>query len=143
MVNKICELKDKLLERVENDMQERGVERIDVKEMGELIDMVKDLAEAEGSLWEAEYHREVVKAMKESSGYSTTTNSNPASGGGNMGYGNQGGNMRQGYGMSNPRQGYGMGHHDLIDKLGEEFKGMNPEERMMMRNKVLSTLGNM
>lgn len=60
---------------------------------------------------------------------------------------------KQGYtpmqtGSGGVRQGYStMGytpnieHTDIIDQLGEEFKQMNPDERMRMKNKVLTTLG--
>ena len=73
--------------------------------------------------------------MEEKSGY-TMTNSNPASGGGNM--------ARSGYGTPSMRQGYdSMGHDNLIEKLGEEFRNMAPEEKMMMKNKVLTIMGSM
>lgn len=138
MVEKIYEMKNKLLEQAEKELAERGPERIDVNRMGEIIDMVKDLAEAEKSCWEASYYRKVTEAMEGSSGYTST--GSPANGGG-MGYGG-----RSGYGSS-MRQGYGsggsMGHGDLIEKLGEEFRNMSPEEKMMMKNKVLTIMGSM
>lgn len=114
MTYRIMQLKDKLLEDLMKEAQERGVGRLD----GEKVDMVKDLAEAA-------YYCKVTEAMEGSSGYSTT--GNPASGGGNMGYG----------------MNRSMGHTELIDQLGKEFSAMNPEERMTMRNRVLSMLGSM
>lgn len=42
-----------------------GKERIDTKEMGEVIDMIKDLAEAKEKLWKACYYKEIVEAMDE------------------------------------------------------------------------------
>lgn len=135
MVENIYELKNKLLKHVENETID--MQRMDVKEVGELIDMVKDLAEAEKCCWEASYYRKVTEAMEESSGYTST--GSPANGGG-MGYGS----TRSGYGSS-MRQGYNgsMGHSELIEKLGEEFRNLSPEERMMMKNKVLSVMGSM
>ena len=132
MVEEIYNMKNKILQQAKKELEERGPERIDVNRMGEMIDMVKDLAEAEESCWEASYYRKVTEAMEGSSGYTTMTNSNPASGGGNMGYGNS---MRQGYSS--------MGYDDLIEKLGAEFRDLNPEERMRMKNKVLTVLGSM
>ena len=131
MVEEIYKMKNQLLEQAKKELEERGPERIDVNRMGEIIDMVKDLAEAEKSCWEASYYRKVTEAMEGSSGYTQMTNSNPASGGGNMGYG-----------MSSARQGYGsMGHGDLIEKLSEEYRQLGPEERMMYKNRIFTELG--
>ena len=130
MVEEIYKMKNQILQQAEKELAERGPERIDVNRMGEMIDMVKDLAEAEKSCWEAAYYRKVTEEM-EKSGYTQMTNSNPASGGGNM--------ARQGYGM---RQGYGsMGHGDLIEKLSEEYRNLGPDERMMMKNRIFTELG--
>ena len=119
MVNKIYELKNKFIQRIEKDISERGIDRIDINEMDKLVDMVKDLAEAEKSCWEASYYRSVSEAMES--------------------------NQSSGYTMQQPmRRGYSsMGHSDIIEKLGNEFKNLNPEERNMMRDKVLATLGMM
>lgn len=125
MVEKIYKLKNEILRQAEKEFEERGPERIDVNRMGEMVDMVKDLAEAEKSCWEAQYYRQVTEAMEGSSGYTRMTNSNPASGGGGM--------SRQGYGS--------MGHGDLIEKLNEEYRQLNPEERMMYKNRIFTELG--
>ena len=138
MVEDIYTLKNEILQQAKKELKERGPERIDVNRMGEIIDMVKDLAEAEKSCWEASYYRKVTEAMEGPSGYST--NSNPASGGGNMGYGGSGG--RSGYSTQTARQGYGsMGHGDLIEKLSEEYRQLGPEERMMYKNRIFTELG--
>ena len=139
MVEEIYKMKNELLQQAKKELEERGPERIDVNRMGEMIDMVKDLAEAEKSCWEASYYRKVTEAMEGSAGYST--NSNPASGGGNMGYGSQGGG---GHNMQSARQGYGsssMGHGDLIEKLSEEYRQLGPDERIMMKNRIFTELG--
>jgi len=131
MVDEIYNLKNEFIQQAKKELKERGVERIDINRMGEIVDMIKDLAESEESCWEASYYRKVVEAMEGSSGYTQMTNSNPASGGGNM--------SRQGYGM---RQGYGsMGHDDIIEKLSEEYRQLGPEERMMMKNRIFTELG--
>lgn len=132
MVENIYALKNKILKHVENETQ--NMERINVNEIGELVDMVKDLAEAEKSCWEAQYYRSVSQAMEDKSGYP----------GGNTGGGDNMGGIRQGY--SQPmRQGYNqmMGHDDIINKLGNEYRNLSPEEKMVMKSKVLSTLGSM
>lgn len=134
MVEDIYKMKNEILKQAKKELEERGPERIDVNRMGEMVDMVKDLAEAEKSCWEAQYYRRVTEAMEGSSGYTQTTNSNPASGGGNM--------SRQGYGMRSMRQGYdSMGHGDLIEKLSEEYRQLGPEERMMYKNRIFTELG--
>lgn len=133
MVEDIYALKNKILQHVEKETMD--MQRMDVKEVGELVDMVKDLAEAEKSCWEASYYRKVTEAMEGSSGYSSS--GSPANGGGgNMGYGSS----RSGYGSM--RSGYNsMGHGDLMEKLAEEYRNLNQDERMRMKNQVLSTLG--
>lgn len=132
MVEKIYEMKNEILQQAKKELAERGPERIDVNRMGEMVDMVKDLAEAEKCCWESQYYRRVVEGMEGASGYTQMTNSNPASSGGNM--------ARQGY-SSMSRQGYGsMGHDDIIEELGQKFAMMSPDEKMMMKSKLLSKL---
>lgn len=136
MVEDIYKLKNKILQYVERETQDMG--RINVKEVGELVDMVKDLAEAEKCCWEASYYRSVTEAME-----------NGSSGYGSMGYGSQAGGQqsRSGYGSQSMRSGYdstgSMGHGNIIEALGEEYRNLNPDERMRMKNQVLSTLGTM
>lgn len=131
MVEDIYKLKNKILLHVERETQ--NMDRIDVKEVGELVDMVKDLAEAEKSCWEASYYKAVTQAMEggqDAAGY-----------GAMRGYGQQ--SMRQGYGQG--QQGGRQGYHgdELIDKLGEEFRSLSPDEQIMMKGKVLSVIGSM
>lgn len=140
MVNKIYELKNKILMHVEKEMQD--MQRMNVKEVGELVDMVKDLAEAEKDCIKATYYDEVTKAMKgeSRSGYGNAMgygSSRQGAQGGNMGYGNMGyGNM--GYSQNAP-----MGHDDLIEKLGEEYRNLSPDERIRMKSSILAKLGSM
>lgn len=138
MVEKIYDLKNKILQHVEK--QTMNMDRMDTKEVGELIDMVKDLAEAEESCWEAQYYRKITEGM-ESSGYGGGTGSS-------AGYGNQGG-MRQGYGTQ-ARQGYGnmqgygsMGHQDIMEPLRMAIQQASPDEREHLRNEVKTMIGAM
>lgn len=62
----ICEIKKDLVKIVGAELHSKGVDDLDAKEMGEVVDMIKDLAEAEKSLMEACYYEKVVKAMEES-----------------------------------------------------------------------------
>lgn len=138
MVEEIYKMKNEILQQAKKELEERGPERMDVDRLGEMVDMVKDLAEAEKSCWEAQYYRNAVsEAMQEKYGYTQVSTGSPANGGGNVG--------RSGYGMpqASERQGYGMGrmgHDDIIEKLGEEFRMLSPNEQMMMKTKVLEKM---
>lgn len=138
MVEEIYKMKNEILQQAKKELEERGPERIDVNRMGEMVDMVKDLAEAEKSCWEAQYYRNAVgEAMKEKYGYTQASTGSPANGGGNMarsGYDTPQMSERAGYGMGR------MGHDDLIEKLGEEFRMLSPNEQMMMKSKVLEKI---
>ena len=106
MIDKICKMKDKLCEYAHQQMQQ-GLDRVDTREMGAVIDMIKDLAEAEKSCLEADYYESVVEAMEEggdrygydgggssdgSRGRSGYRMESPDGEGGRMGYKNQYGN---------------------------------------------------
>lgn len=110
----IKSIKDKILDFMDQEVDKYGGNRMDVKELGELADIVKDLAEAE-------YYCTVAQAMggQESYGYQQP-----------MGYGGQGG-MRQGYGTS------GMGHTDPIQMIRDALSKADPELRAMVRNELM------
>lgn len=116
MVDKIYELKNKLIQRVEQDTQ--NINRFDVNTVGELVDMIKDLAEAEDHCWQAEYYKSISKAMEGGSGYTQPT--------GSMGYGS----VRSGYGMSS-------GHRQIIDPVKMAMQSASPEEREHLRNEIM------
>ena len=97
-----------------------------------MIDMVKDLAEAEKSCWEAQYYRSISEAMYGKQGYQSGYQS---------GYQDQ---SRQGYNQVTARQGYGsMGHMDIVDQLESEFKNMPPEAQGDAKAKIMAMLGKM
>ena len=141
MVEVIYDLKNQLLEQLEKDVQERGADRLDKDK----VDMVKDLAEAEKSCWEAEYYRSVAEAMGEGSGYD-------GAGAAQMGYNGMSGaqqdaragssasgrkNGTQGrsgwanqYGSGYSRRGYGMrGYRQHMDALRMEMQNADPQQR--------------
>lgn len=62
----LCELKDKLVCAAKGEL-ERGIQNVNTHEMGEVIDMIKDLAEAEEKCWKACYYKHIVHAMEEES----------------------------------------------------------------------------
>lgn len=67
-VNKICEMKDKLVTCMADQLN-MGVQNVNTAEAGQVIDMIKDLAEAEEKCWKACYYKSIVKAMQEEEEY--------------------------------------------------------------------------
>lgn len=63
-LEKVTEIKDKLICSVELEMA-KGLDNVCTEELGEVIDMIKDLSEAEEKCWKACYYKEIVEAMKE------------------------------------------------------------------------------
>lgn len=132
MVELIKQAKDSMLERMEQAINERGAERVDVSEMGKLADIVKDLAEAEKSCWEAEYYRTVSESMEGGSmGYDS------------MGYqGQRGGSQgRSGYRDSMgryARRGYEgrYGHDDVMQTVKDLMTSADPQEREQLKREL-------
>lgn len=131
MVDRIYEIKNKLLEQIEKDMREKGTDRVD----GEMVDMVKDLACAEKDCWEAEYYRAVTEAMEGDggSGYSSRGGSTSS------GWQNQYGSGRN----SGGRRGYDgtshmMGYQEAMDAMRHYMRNSDPAERERMRGEMMS-----
>lgn len=122
MVDKIYSLKNKFIERIEADISNRGIDRVNVQEMGELVDIVKDLAEAEKDCWKAQYYRHAVtEAMETKYGYP----------------------MNEDRQRNSIRQGYRNEQDDLIDKIEDEYRNLSRDEKIAMRSKILTKLGSM
>ena len=60
-IKKMCE---KLMDSVNHEL-DKGIENVDTKELGEAIDMIKDLYEAKKSMFEACYYKQIMEAMEE------------------------------------------------------------------------------
>lgn len=60
----ICEMKEKLISWTKEEL-EKGKDCVDTEEAGNVVDMIKDLAEAEEKCWKAAYYKAVVEAMGE------------------------------------------------------------------------------
>ena len=60
-IKKMCE---KLMDAVNHEL-DKGIENIDTKELGEAIDMIKDLYEAKKEMYEACYYKQIMEAMEE------------------------------------------------------------------------------
>lgn len=148
MVHKIAELKDRALERMEKEIQDRGVDRADLKELGELADIVKDLASAEKDCWEAEYYMTVTEAMGSGSGYmydgTGMGDGMGYNGGTTRGMGSMDSRARQGYRDSRgryARRGYTGGIDDDIQSIRQAMTSATPEERERMQRELRQLIG--
>lgn len=62
---RIHEMLECLTDVALSELKSKGAHSIDTEEMGKVVDMVKDLADAEKSVWEKYYYEKIVEAMKE------------------------------------------------------------------------------
>lgn len=134
MVERIYQVKNQLIDRIEQDLRDRGVERMDVTEMGKLVDMVKDLACAEKECWEADYYRAVTESMDQAQGYTPSQDYTS----GNRGYSQNRRSYNRGY-MQGNRQGY---HGDIMETVRQALSGMEPNEAERMRQQLRNWLDN-
>lgn len=143
MVEKIYEAKNKILEHVSKQLEERGVENVNVNQLGMMVDMVKDLAEAEKECWEAQYYRTVTEAMGQKSGYSGGQGGGTGSSAGYGSQGGQGGGGRSGYMQSTARQGYGTGMsgHQEVKELVRKMQMADPMEKEHIIQELRSEIG--
>ena len=113
MVNMICQMKGDIIKQVRAEIDERGMERMNVGRIGEMIDMVKDLAEAEEKYWKGQYYRNLVTDAMETK-YGGYTDSGSA-----------------------------MQEDDIVEQLSHKYQTLSPEEKFAMKSKVLMKLGSM
>lgn len=117
-MHRIKKMKEKLIEEAQNRMQ--NMDGGSIEQMGQIVDMIKDLSEAEKACLEAEYYDSVIDAMDGDDRY---------------GYDDRGGSgNRQGY-----REQYMMDDRgDRGDRMGyRDSKGRyarNPNRRRMRRS---------
>lgn len=150
MVEKIKQTKEQVLERMERAINERGTERMDVSEVGKLADIVKDLAEAEKSCWEAEYYMSVTEAMEEGPmgyqdgsgdqyGYGYSQGGNGRSNGsqnGSQGRRGYRGQPRDSQGQYMSRRGYRYGHADMMQDIRDMMAEADPQERENIKRQL-------
>ena len=70
---KICDMKDKLVNAMASQLYS-SMDEVDTAEAGQVIDMIKDLAQTEAYCRKAEYYKTVVEAMKNEDDYSRRDN---------------------------------------------------------------------
>lgn len=159
MVEKIADLKDQLLDRMEQAINERGVEHFDLSEVGKITDQIKDMTEAEKACWEAEYFRAVTEAMEDGQmGYDDGMGNNMGysrrgrgyqgnydRGNQNMGYDRGRRGYRRGYrgrdsmGRYTSRRGYRdsrYGHDDMMQEVKDLLMSADPQEREQIKQKL-------
>ncbi len=130
MIDKIKMVKGKVLDFMDQEVGKYGNSRMDVKQIGELADVVKDLAMAE-------YYCSISQSMNESQDYNMGYSMGYSSGGGMGGGGrsDSGGN-RVGYGSGNSASGGVMGYSDPMSMIRDIMMTADPETKMRIRNEL-------
>jgi hypothetical protein len=149
LVEQISDIKNQILEKMQQTVDERGIERMDVAEIGKLSDAVKDMAEAEKSCWESEYYRAVTEAMEDGSmgyedGMSYAQGNQQGNQQGGRGYG-RGRGGRRGY-RGQPRDSMGRytrrgyrgryGHDDMMQDIKDMLMSADPQEKEQLKQKL-------
>lgn len=62
----LCQMSNVLVEALHGELT-RGVECVDTEEVGEVSDIIKDLAQTQKYICEAEYYKHVIEAMQNGS----------------------------------------------------------------------------
>lgn len=124
MTEDIKMIKAKVIQFMDQEVSKYGNGRMDVKQVGELADIVKDLAEAE-------HYCAIVQSMTDNQDVMGYTQPRM------MGYQGQGGTGGQG--STSGRQGYGgrsMGHTDPMQAV-REMLATYPDLRSQLRNELM------
>lgn len=64
----LCHIKDTLCDALKFEFG-KGVQNINTQEVGQVVDMIKDLAEAEEKCWKACYYKKLIEEMDEEEEY--------------------------------------------------------------------------
>ena len=86
-VSELCEMKETLMCCARDELS-KGIQQVNTHEMGEVVDMIKDLCEAEEKCWKAKYYESIVEAMKEEKEMEEMMAKMGQGGEGRMGYDN-------------------------------------------------------
>lgn len=143
-MHRIQEMKDKLIREAQSRMEQ--MDGGSIEQMGQIIDMIKDLSEAEKSCLEAEYYEAVVDAMD---------------GEGRYGYdGQKQGGYRDGY-YPDERMGYrnSQGQYakrpsrrrmrrsgytdESVENIREIMEGADPERKKQLKRDIQDMLQDM
>lgn len=152
MIDKIYDIKNKLIEKVEDDIAKYTLDKIDVRNLGLTVDMIKDLAEAEEKCWKARFYAATIQEMGGSgaAGYSQQ-GGQPRSGYPQQ----QGGQMRSGYpydgmsgyggpsGYGSQRMGYAASGHVEVKDLKRKMMEASPSEKRELARELQEILEEM
>ena len=155
-MHRIKRMKEKLIEEAQSRMQ--NMDGGSIEQMGQIVDMIKDLSEAEKACLEAEYYDGVIDAMEEGGRYGYDSQSGNAGGRqgyrepymmddgdgeGRMGYRNQYGNF-----PANPknrrrrmrRSGYS---EESIDNIRQMMEDADPERKRQLKQDLEELMSEM
>lgn len=142
-MQRIKRMKDKLIEEAQNRLQ--NMDGGSIEQMGQIIDMIKDLSEAEKACLEAEYYDSVIDAMDNGQRYGYREPymmDNNGEGEGRMGYRNQYGNF-----PANPknrrrmrRSGYS---EESIDNIRQMMEDADPERKRQLKRDLEDLMSEM
>ena len=143
-MQRIKRMKDKLIEEAQSRLQ--NMDGGSIEQMGQIIDMIKDLSEAEKSCLEAEYYDSVIDAMENGQRYGYREPymmDNNGEGEGRMGYRNQYGNF-----PANPknrrrrmrRSGYS---EESIDNIRQMMEDADPERKRQLKRDLEDLMSEM
>lgn len=156
-MQRIKRMKDKLIEEAQSRLQ--NMDGGSIEQMGQIIDMIKDLSEAEKSCLEAEYYDSVIDAMENGQRYGYDDQGgntggrqgyrepymmdNNSDGEGRMGYRNQYGNF-----PANPknrrrrmrRSGYS---EESIDNIRQMMEDADPERKRQLKRDLEDLMSEM
>lgn len=121
-MHRIKKMKEKLIEEAQSRMQ--NMDGGSIEQMGQIVDMIKDLSEAEKACLEAEYYDTVIDAMDSGSdryGYAGQGGSGDGRSGNRSGY-------RDPYMMEEDGEGGRMGYRNQYGNFPA-----NPKNRRRMR----------
>lgn len=136
----LCSIKATLVDSVKEQLS-HGIECVDAHEMGEVVDMIKDIYEAENYCMQSKYYKSIVEAMNEGS-YGYNPNRYVSSGR----YASAGHGSRYGYMPYLEGEDYNMQQYltgdptEFADQMKLRFGYMDQNEPKMM-NKPVSTYG--
>ena len=145
-MQRIKRMKDKLIEEAQSRLQ--NMDGGSIEQMGQIIDMIKDLSEAEKSCLEAEYYDSVIDAMENGQRYGyrepyMMDGNGDGDGDGRMGYRNQYGNF-----PANPknrrrrmrRSGYS---EESIDNIRQMMEDADPERKRQLKRDLEDLMSEM
>lgn len=153
-MQRIKRMKEKLIEEAQGRMQ--NMDGGSIEQMGQIVDMIKDLSEAEKACLEAEYYDCVVDAMEDSQRYGYDGQGGNAGGRqgyresyvmndrgeGRMGYRNQYGNFpaNPSNGRRMRRSGYS---EESIDNIRQMMEDADPERKRQLKRDLEELMSEM